>query len=156
MTPTYREMRIGDLPAAFELRLSTVENAITLEELEIDYGITPQSLAEAMQSDVKGWLCEVSGEAVGFAMGDRANGEVQVVAVRPGYEGRGIGKALLARVRDWLFAEGHDEIWLLANPDPTIRAYGFYRKLGWRATGARKGDDEVMILRRDDSSQADA
>lgn len=139
-------MRIGDLPATFEVRLSTVENAITMEELERDYGITPQSLSEAMASHVKGWLCEDSGTVVGFSMGDLSNGEVLVVAVHPDYEGNGIGKTLLLQVQDWLFSQGHEQIWLRANPDPKIRAHGFYRKLGWKATETR-GDEEVMTLR---------
>ncbi len=148
MNFTYRPMETSDLAAAFAVRLSTVENSITMERLESDYGITPQSLSEAMASDVKGWLCETSGRAVGFAMGDRSNGEVQVVAVRPEFEGRGIGNRLLTHVQTWLFSEGHEEIWLLANPDPNVRAHGFYRKLGWRATGSSEGDNEVMKLRR--------
>lgn len=147
---TYREMRIDDLPAVLALRAATRENAMTLEELEEDYGITPESLAQSMQSHVRGWLCECEGEVVGFAMGDRANGEVQVVAVLPDFEGRGIGKALLRQVRDWLFAEGYEEIWLGANPDPQVRATGFYRRLSWRRTGVMKGDDEVLRLRRRD------
>jgi len=145
---TIREMTITDIPEAFAVRLSTVENAVTMGELEEDYGITPESLSAAMRSHVRGWLCEDSGRVVGFAMGDRSNGEVQVVAVLPDYEGRAIGNNLLDRVKAWLFSEGHEEIWLLANPDPGVRAHGFYRKLGWRATGSRKGDDEVMVLRR--------
>jgi ribosomal protein S18 acetylase RimI-like enzyme len=127
MNFTYRQMQISDLPAALAVRLSTVENAITMEELASDYGITPQSVSVAMKSHVKGWLCEASGRIVGFAMGDRSNGEVQVVAVLPEYEGRGIGKNLLTRVQTWLFSERHEEIWLLANPDPNIRAHTFYR-----------------------------
>ena len=119
-----------------------------MDELEEGYCITPGSLSEAMRSHVKGWLCEDSGKVVGFAMGDQSTGEVQVVAVRPDYEGRAIGKHLLDRVKAWLFSEGHEETWLLANPDPSVRAYGFYRKLGWHATGSRKGDDEVMVLLR--------
>ncbi len=148
MTLVYREMTVLDLPAVFELRVATRENAVTMQELEEDYGITPRSLAEAMATHVRGWLCEDAGLAVGFAMGDRAKGEVQVVALRPSHERRGIGKRLLHKVTSWLFAEGHEEIWLLSNPDPSIRAYGFYRKLGWRATGERRGDDEVMTLRK--------
>lgn len=147
MPPSYREMIAADLPAVFELRVATRENAVTMKELEEDYGITPESLAEAMRSHVKGWLCEDAGQVVGFAMGDRSNGEVQVVAIRPSHEGRGIGKRLLSHVRDWLFDNGHHEIWLLANPDPSVRAHGFYRKLGWSATGERRGYDEVMTLR---------
>ena len=58
----------------------------------------------------------------------------------------GIGRELLTRVQAWLFSMGHRSIWLLANPDPTTRAYGFYRRLGWKATGSVKGEDEVLTL----------
>ncbi len=143
----YRKMNTDDLPAVLSVRLSTIENAITMAELEEDYDITPKSLADGMRSHVGGWLCEDSEIVVGFSMGDRLNAEVQVVAVRPEYEGIGIGKTLLTRVQDWLFSTGHEEIWLRANPDPAVRAYGFYRKLGWQATGNMKGGDEIMVLR---------
>ena len=143
----YRKITVEDLPAVFSVRLSTIENAITMKELEEDYGITPHSLAEAMRSHVSGWLCEDSGIVVGFSMGDRSNGEVLVVAVLPEYEGNGIGKALLSQVQNWLYSAGYREIWLCSNRDPNLRAYGFYRKLGWQATGRMKGDDEIMIFR---------
>lgn len=150
MTLSFREMRIADLPATLAVRLATVENAVTLEELEADYGVTPDSVAAAMRSHVKGWLCEDSGAVVGFAMGDGASGEMLVVAVRPEHEGRGIGGRLLDEVETWLFAQGHEKIWLLANPDPEIRASGFYRKRGWQKTGRLRKHDEVMTLRRTD------
>lgn len=148
MALTYREMTAADLPAIFALRLSTNENAVTMAELEEVYGVTPASLAEGLKSRLKGWLCEEEGKALGFAMGDRENGEVQVVAVLPGVEGRGIGRVVLAHVSAWLFGAGHQEIWLLANPDPEIRATGFYRRLGWRPNGRWQGEDHVLILRR--------
>ena len=148
MSTSYRQMQIDDLAAAFAVRLSTLENAMTMERLARVYGITPQSLSEAMKSHVKGWLCEDSGKVVGFAMGDLASGEVQVVAVRPEHEGKGIGKNLLMLVQSWLFSEGFDEIWLLADPDPGLRAHGFYRKLGWQATGERRKGNEVMKRRK--------
>lgn len=90
---------------------------------------------------------------VGFAISDRSNGEVQVVAVLPGHEGMGIGKALLLAVQGWLFAAGHEEIWLGANPDPGVRASGFYERLGWRRSGVMKGGDEVLRLRRDEAAE---
>lgn len=153
MTLSYREMTIADIPAALALRVATIENAVTMEELEQDYEVTAESLAGAMQSAVRGWLCEdtaaeAASRVVGFAMGDRSGGEVLVVAVRPGCEGRGIGKSLLLQVQDWLFSEGFEEIWLLSNPDPAVRAHRFYRRLGWQATGRRKGGDEILTLRR--------
>lgn len=151
MTLTYREMRIDDLPAVAAVRFSTLENAITPERLESQYGITLETMARDMQTHVRGWLCEIAGEAVGFAMADRANGEIQVVAVRPEHEGKGIGKTVLARAQTWLFAQGHEVVWLCSNPDSTIRAYGFYRRLGWRASGQRKGDDEILTLTEKDA-----
>ena len=151
----YRAMSSDDLPAVFAVRLSTIENAITMERLEEDYGITPESLAEAMKSHVQGWLCEDSERVVGFSMGDRGNGEVQVVAVLPEFEGLGIGRSLLERVAAWLFTAGRDQIWLAATPDPKIRAYGFYRRLGWRSTGEMIEDDEVMVLRRSQDEHGD-
>lgn len=148
MTVTCREMTIADIQASFALRFSTVENAITAEDLERDYGITPATLADSMRADTRGWVAEDDGQMVGYAMGNRTNGEVFVVAVRPGHEGQGIGKTVLSRVVDWLWASEHDNIWLCANPDPDIRATGFYRKLGWRRTGEMRGEDEILRLER--------
>lgn len=148
VTLTFREMTVDDIPAVLRLRVSTVENAVTPEELKRDYGITPATLAETMQISVRGWLCEDDSAVVGFAMGDKATGEVGVVAVLPTHEGYGIGGEVLARVRDWLFLEGHDRIWLRANPDPAVRASGFYEGLGWKPTGERINADHVLDLRR--------
>ena len=146
MSITYRPMDSEDVEAALEVRLSTIENAVTLKELEEDYGVTPASMAAALTSDAGGWICEDNGKAVGFCIGNGSNGEVEVVAVAPTHEGRGIGSTVLKNVQDWLFSLGHKEIWLLANPDPQVRATGFYKKLGWQATGAMKGYDQVLKL----------
>jgi GNAT superfamily N-acetyltransferase len=150
MSRIIREMTPADLPASSILRAATRENAMEAEEIARDYGITAESLTAAMvPGDVKGWLWEdPAGRFLGFAMGDKATGEVLVVAIHRDHEGRGIGKALLARVAAWLFQEGHGEIWLLANPDPARRAHGFYRKLGWRPNGKAVKDDQVLTLSR--------
>ncbi len=145
----FRKMTRNDLPAALEVRLSTVENAITLEEMERDYGVTPEKIAAAMDVNVAGWLCEEERQVLGFAMGNSADGEVLVVAVHPSAQGRGVGQGVLGHVADWLFNQGHGRVWLLSSPDASIRAYGFYRHLGWRPTGEMRGGDEVLELFRD-------
>lgn len=149
MSLVYRLLDTADLPATLVVRTSTRENALTAEQLRDDYGVTPETIAAGLASTLKGWVCEDDGRIVGFAIGDGATGEMQVVAVLPDHEGRGIGKALIARVQNWLFAQGHAELWLLANPDPTVRATGFYRKFGWRRTGEMRGVDEVLVLSAD-------
>jgi len=147
MTFQIREIQVKDLPTIFDVRLSTVENAVTLEVLARDYDTTPESLADAMRTDVKGWLGEKSGRVAGFAMGDRGSGEVLVVAVRPEFEGQGVGGQLLAKVQSWLFSQGYEAIWLRASPDAGTRAHGFYRRLGWQPTGRMAGEDEILTLR---------
>ncbi|WP_432720427.1 GNAT family N-acetyltransferase [Jeongeupia wiesaeckerbachi] len=142
-----RETRSNDLPALFALRAQTRENALSVEALA-SYGITPESSAAAMLSGaIKGWLCEIDGRIVGFASGDRDGGEMLVLAILPDFEGRGIGKALLDHVVAWLQSLGHARIWLVANPDPAVRAHGFYRRCGWVATGELINDEEVMEYR---------
>lgn len=146
MNLLFRAMTTDDLPAVFEVRASTLENAISIEELEQVHGITPASLAADMASHAAGRICEVDGAIVGFCMGDCANGEITVLAARPGFEDRGIGKRLLREVSDWLFEQGFEKIWLLSNPDPAVRAHGFYRRQGWQPDGRTIRNDEVLIL----------
>ncbi len=101
-----------------------------------------------MAADVRGWLAEADGRIAGFAMGDRNSGEVLVLAVLPEYEGRGIGRAVLQRAEDWLFAGGNSKIWLYTGADPGLRAYRLYLHLGWQATGELEDDDELFIKYR--------
>lgn len=141
-------MRPEDIDEVLDLRASTRENALTVEDLQRGYGVTPNAIASAMRHDARGWVCKDDDRIVGFAMGNKATGEVTVVAVLPEHEGRGIGRRLLNSVCDWLFDEGHDEIWLLANPDPNVRASGFYKALGWVSSDVMKGGDIELKLSR--------
>lgn len=54
-----------------------------------------------------------------------------VIAVLPEFEEQGFGGRQLARVEEWLWSLGWEEIWLTTDPDPALRAYGFYRHHGW-------------------------
>lgn len=143
---TLRVMTAKDIPEAFSIRTSTIENALTLAELEEDYGLTPDSLGAAMKGSACGWVGEVDGKAVGFAMGDGATGEITVIAVRPEFEGLGLGTELLQTVQSWLFSKGHQELWLLTTPDPNLRAYKLYVAKGWSATGEIIDEDEKFVL----------
>lgn len=125
-----REMTVADVPALFDLRPRTRENAMTREDLR-RLGITPQSVTESLEASTRGWVCEDRGRVVAFAMADRATGEFLVIAVLPAYEGKGVGGRLLALARDWLAAGGCRRAWLTTDPDTTLRAYGFYRRHGW-------------------------
>jgi ribosomal protein S18 acetylase RimI-like enzyme len=138
-----REMTVADIPDVFAVRVSTAENSVTMEELEEEYELTPETLSAAMQDSAKGWVCEVDDQVVGFAMVDGESGELTVIAVLSEFERRGIGQMLLGKVKDWLFDSGHDEIWLLTTPAPSFRAYGFYLSQGWTATGLIIEEEEA-------------
>ncbi|MCK7501990.1 MAG: GNAT family N-acetyltransferase [Comamonadaceae bacterium] len=131
ITMQFREMTVADMPALFDVRPRTRENALTVEELR-RLGITPQSVAESLAQSAKGWVCEDVGRVVAFSMADRATAELLVVAVLPEYEGKGVGGRLMALAEDWLAAVGlHARVADDGSWTPRLRAYGFYRKRGW-------------------------
>jgi hypothetical protein len=71
----FRQIEPKDISELLKVRVSTRENTMTMEALA-DMGITPKSTIEALSVNVAGWLCEVSGNIVGFSMGDKNTGEL--------------------------------------------------------------------------------
>jgi len=139
-----REIRVADVPVLFEVRVATRENALSRAKLT-RMGITVESVTTMLGSTHAGWLCEVDGRVAGFAMGNRATGEMWVIALLPEYENRGIGGALLTRVEKDLWAAGWDEIWLTTDVDTALRAYGFYLRQGWLDSEIRDG---LRVMRK--------
>ena len=142
-----RKINKSDIKDILDIRVSTKENHFSMQDLA-EVGVTPESISEWLDGSVKGWICEILGKPVGFTLADSKTAEVLVVACYPEFEKRGVGKALIQKVHDWLWSFDHDEIWLWSDPDPGIRAYGFYRKLGYEPTGETKGNDEKLIFKR--------
>lgn len=145
--PSLRPARVGDLPALFRVRASTRQNALSEADLAVR-GITRDGLRAAMAREgFAAWVCGIDGEVVGFCTADAATGEVGVLAVQAGFEGRGIGRALLAEAVGFLHAAGCRRPWLMAGADPALRSHGFYRAQGWQATGRvdARGDEEMQL-----------
>ena len=134
----FREITTTDVPALFDVRPRTRENAMTIEELK-RLGINPQSVTESLGKSTKGWLCEDAGRVVAFSMADSATGEFLVIAVLPEYEEKGVGGRLVALAEEWLAASGCKRAWLTTDLDTTLRAYGFYRKRGWTDWKTERG-----------------
>ncbi|HEX2081538.1 MAG TPA: GNAT family N-acetyltransferase [Longimicrobium sp.] len=143
-----RETREEDVESLFDIRARTRENPVSRERLAA-IGITPASSAADLRSGkVKGWVCVDGPVPVGFCSAYEVGGEVLVLAVLPEYEGRGIGTRLLAQAVPWLRGRGCPRIWLAADPNPAVRAHGFYRSQGWRPTGERQHGDEILVFAR--------
>ena len=131
------------------LRGLTRENAITEDRLR-SLGITVHSWGEDIRSGVlPGFVAlDDADRMLGYCFGDRASGEVVVLALRPEAEGRGIGRRLLGQVVETLRDSGHRRLFLGCSSDTGCRAHGFYRHLGWRSTGQidRLGDEVLELL----------
>ena len=138
----------NDAPECVRIRGLTRENAISEERLR-NAGITAESWARDIEAgSLPGFVCESDGSLVGYCFGSKETGEVVVLALLPDYESRGLGRQLLTMVVEQLRSFGHDRLFLGCSPDPTCRAYGFYRRLGWRTTLAfdSRGDEVLELL----------
>ena len=81
------------------------------------------------------FLWEEDAQVVGFSAADPRNSSVWALFVDQAYEGRGIGRRLLARACAVLEQAGCAHMWLTT--DPGTRAEIFYLAAGWQAVGRR-------------------
>jgi ribosomal protein S18 acetylase RimI-like enzyme len=144
---TYRPATPSDADECIALRGQTRENPIRSATLA-SYGITAKSWAENVETGrSSGIVCIEANRIVGYCFGDNHTGEITVLALFPEYEDRGIGKTLLSQVVTTLRQLGHKRLFLGCSRNPEHRSYGFYRHLGWKATGAADAHgDEVLEL----------
>ena len=88
------------------------------------------------------WVWEEDQEILGFSAGTCETGWIWALFVRPGHEGRGIGRALFAVACDALMVAGFRILTL--STDPNTRAADFYRAAGWRERG-RTPEGELIF-----------
>lgn len=136
-----RAMRADDMRGTFAVRTSVIENALTLEQLE-RMGITPESVAASLGGRAHGWVAEMDGRIVAFAIADAGTRSIFALFVAPGYEGRGFGSSLLELAGRWLQSDRGDPIWLTTAPD--TRAAAFYARRGFVVTG-REPDGNLRL-----------
>jgi GNAT superfamily N-acetyltransferase len=141
----YRPALPEDAEQCVAVRGRTRQNAASEEWLR-SIGVTSESWGENIRSGaLPGYVCTVDGKIIGFCFGARGTGEIEVVALLPDFENRGIGRELLDRTTDELAKFGHTRLFLGCSPDPASRSHGFYRHLGWRSTGTfDKYGDEIL------------
>jgi hypothetical protein len=92
----------------------------------------------------KGWVCEVNGDILGFALADLEQARLHALCVRPGLEGDFIFRMLHDMMTSWCFARGVPKLHL------RTAAHGkseqFYLKSGWVKTGmATNGTTDLEL-----------
>ena len=141
-----REAQLEDIETLFNIRTSVIENHQSREELAT-LGITPETVAEMLQSDCRAWIAEIDQQPIAFSMANAAEKTIFAMFVLPSFEGRGAGRALMQQAEQWLWFQGVEEIWLLTGNDSNLRAYGFYRHLGWTPTDIEP-DGQIKFLKK--------
>lgn len=134
----YREATLADIPQMMKIRFSVTENVLS------DPALVPaEAYVLYLTERGKGWVCDdEQGRQLGFAIADVLGHNIWALFVRPGYEGRGIGKRLQQLMLDWYFSQTRETVWLSTGPG--TRAETFYRRTGWRELG-QYGKGEVKF-----------
>lgn len=89
------------------------------------------------------FVAAVGNEIVGTASLD--GGSVRTVFIKPHYQGRGIGRALMARVEQAAIEKG---VMILTVPS-SVTAEPFYAKLGFKPVrSAYHGEERTIVMER--------
>ena len=119
---------LADIDAMHQLRLSVQENMLADPQR-----VVPEHYVPMLEKHGRGWVYELEGKIVGFAVADQRRRNIWALFVDPAFEGRGIGRALHDAMVRWLFERGSDPLWLTT--EPNTRAEQFYSTAGWRRAG---------------------
>ena len=133
----FREARITDIPQIQVVRNSVQENTLSDPAL-----VTDKDCENYLLHRGKGWVCEIDGHVVGFAIADLVDHNVWALFVQPGFDRKGIGRKLHDDMLDWYFSQTDLTIWL--GTSPNTRAEEFYRKAGWKEVGVH-GNGEIKF-----------
>src|ERR1043165_177496 len=121
-----------------ELRLSVRENRLS------DPGqVTTEDCLRYVEHGHM-WVWEEAGEILGLSAGNDETGWIWALFVRPGHEGRGIGRALFAPACDALIQCGCRRLSL--STDPGTRAARFYRSAGWQESDHTPEGELIFTL----------
>ena len=139
--PVFRQAVSADIPAMSQIRLSVTENV-----LSDPARITVDMYEDHLEKSGRGWVAESTGEIVAFCYANKIDASIWALFVRPGHEGRGLGKSLLKQAVAWLFAEGHERVHLTTGVD--TRADRFYAAQGWERNPVGAYDIGYSLTRR--------
>lgn len=128
-----RQAVAADIPAMHRVRLAVRENRL------VSTAVTEADYRPAIEDTGRGWVVEVDGGIVAFAVGNARTGNIWALFVDPAHEGKGYGRMLHDEMVRWLGDRGVAALWLTTQAG--TRAEGFYTRAGWRRAGTTAAGD---------------
>jgi GNAT superfamily N-acetyltransferase len=123
-------------------QIQVVRNLVKENRLS-DPALVPDSdVEEYINHRGRGWVCEIDGQVVGFAIADLIDNNIWALFIHPDFERMGIGKKLHNEMMNWYFTKTDKTVWL--GTSPKTRAESFYRKAGWKEVGIH-GKGEIKF-----------
>ena len=139
----FREATVEDIQQIQVVRKAVKENRLSNPAL-----VSDADVVEYITKRGKGWICEIDGTIVGFAIADLVDHNIWALFVDPGFENKGIGKQLHRLMMDWYFEQTHEKVWLSTSPG--TRAETFYRRQGWTEDGVYgKGETKFIMTKEE-------
>jgi ribosomal protein S18 acetylase RimI-like enzyme len=127
MAATLREATRVDVTAMHRVRIAVPENRLTSSV------ITEEHYLPAIETTGRGWVIELDGTVVAFAVGNDQTGNIWALFVHPEHERRGYGRRLHEVMVSWLFSRGLAKLWL--STESGTRAQRFYEAADWQFKG---------------------
>ena len=133
-------IRVAEIKDIYQIQV--VRNLVKENQLS-DPALVPDSdVEDYITRRGKGWVCEIDGEVVGFAIADLVDNNIWALFIHPDFERMGIGKKLHEEMLNWYFSQTDKTVWL--GTSPKTRAELFYRKAGWKKAGVH-GKGEIKF-----------
>lgn len=107
--------------------------------------ISDEQVREAIEQTGRGWVVDLDGEVVAFAVGNARSGNIWALFVDPDHERRGYGRLLHDTTVAWLRSKGLECLWLTT--EPGTRAQNFYEAAGWHLAGETERGEARYELR---------
>jgi len=122
-----RQAVVADIPGMHRVRMAVKENRLASTV------VTEADDAPAIEKTGRGWVVEIEGQVLAFAVGNKTNGNIWALFVDPAHERKGYGRRLHDEMTNWLRGQGLATLWLTTAPG--TRAERFYETAGWRRAG---------------------
>lgn len=122
-----RQAMAADVTGMQQIRQAVRENRL------VSTVISDDQVREAIERTGRGWVVEISGQVVAFAIANMDDGNIWALFVHPEHERRGYGRSLHDTMIAWLWTKGHERLWLTTQPG--TRAQRFYESAGWTLAG---------------------